>query len=432
MLEEILRRIKKWIPENFFKKLQPIYHYLMALAAAIVYRFPGRKIFVVMVTGTKGKTSTIELVNAILEEAGHKTAILSTLRFKIGKESEPNKRKMTVPGRFFVQKFLRKAVNDGCRYAVLEMTSEGARQFRHKFIPLDALVFTNLSPEHIESHGSYENYIGAKLSIGKALLRSSKKRKILVVNKDDKESERFMAINVPEKYPYSLEMARPLTLKEEGLAMTIDGKEISSPLSGEFNAYNILAAATFAKSQGVDISIIKMAIEKFGGIPGRVEKIELPASDPDVKKQDFRVIVDYAHTADSLEKVYEVFQSTRKICVLGSTGGGRDKWKRPEMGSIADRHCDHIILTDEDPYDENPEEIVSDIKKGIARPDCEVIMDRRAAIREALRHAKTGDTVIITGKGTDPYIMGADGLKTPWSDAAVAREELKKVLAERL
>lgn len=431
MLENILRRIKKIIPKNFFEKLQPVYHYLLSFFAAIVYRFPGRKIFVIMVTGTKGKTSTVELVNAVLEEAGYKTAILSTLRFKVGKESEPNRRKMTVPGRLFVQKFLRKAVNDDCRYAILEMTSEGARQFRHKFIPIDALIFTNLAPEHIESHGSYENYVEAKLKIAKALQNSPKKRKILVVNKDDKESGRFMSINVPEKYPYSLEMCQPLTLKEEGLIMNIDGREISSPLSGEFNAYNILAAADFAKSQNIDISIIKTALEKFSGIPGRMEKIELGENEPDKNKQDFKVIVDYAHTADSLEKVYEVFQNMRKICVLGSTGGGRDKWKRPEMGKIADSHCEHIILTDEDPYDENPEEIIADIKKGISRPDCEVIMDRRRAINEAIRHAKTGDVVIVTGKGTDPYIMGPDGSKIPWNDAEVAREELKKVLVER-
>ncbi len=431
MLEKILLRTKKFIPKGLFEKTRPVYHYLLALSAAIFYRFPGKRIFVVMVTGTKGKTSTVELVNAVLEEAGYKTAILSTLRFKVGKDSEPNLRKMTVPGRFFVQKFLRKAVNDNCRYAILEMTSEGARQFRHKFIPIDALIFTNLTPEHIESHGSYENYVEAKLSIGKALEGSPKKRRMLVANKDDKESGRFLAINVPEKYPYSIEMAKPLILKEEGLVMTFDGKEISSPLSGEFNAYNILAAATFAKSQGVDVNIIKMAVEKFNGIPGRVEKIELPQGDPGRAKQDFRVIVDYAHTADSLEKVYEVFQNARKICVLGATGGGRDKWKRPEMGGIADRHCDHIILTDEDPYDESPEEIVADVKKGISGPNCEIIMDRRVAISEAIGHARTGDVVVITGKGTDPFIMGPNGEKTPWSDASVAREELKKALSQK-
>lgn len=142
--------------------------------------------------------------------------------------------------------------------------------------------------------------------------------------------------------------------------------------------------------------------------------------------QDFDVIVDYAHTTDSLEKVYEVFQDSRKICVLGGTGGGRDSWKRPAMGAIASAHCDEIILTNEDPYDEDPEKIVSEILAGIEGGQAEVIMDRRLAIATALKKAEIGDAVIITGKGTDPYIMEASGRKTSWDDATVAREELAK------
>ena len=195
------------------------------------------------------------------------------------------------------------------------------------------------------------------------------------------------------------------------------GEKIHSKLSGEFNLYNILAAISFAETQNVDKNIIKRAVEKFSGIRGRMERIEAG--------QDFTVIVDYAHTPDSLEKVYQVFQGQKKICVLGGTGGGRDGWKRPVMGNIAGRYCDHIILTDEDPYDEDPQKIVDEIRAGIGGINCEIIMDRREAIREAFKHAKTGDAVIITGKGTDPYIMGAGGNKTEWDDADVAREELK-------
>ena len=158
MVERLLRFIKKFIPKPLFTFGQPFYHRLLALAAAIVYRFPSRHLTVVAVTGTKGKSSVVEIVNALLEEAGFKTAVLGTVRFKIGDESTPNKYKMTMPGRFFVQSFLRRAVDAGCTHAVIEMTSEGAKQFRHKFIELDALIFTNLTPEHIESHGSFENY----------------------------------------------------------------------------------------------------------------------------------------------------------------------------------------------------------------------------------------------------------------------------------
>lgn len=178
-LEMLLRFGKKIIPKKLFRMGQPIYHWLLAFAAALIYRFPSRKIFVLGIVGTKGKTSTVEIINAILEEAGYKTALSSSLRFKVGKSSEENRFKMTMPGRFFAQKFLRRAVGEKCQYAILELTSEGAAQYRHKFIQSDALIFTNLSPEHIESHGSFEKYRKAKLKFFKALEKSPKKTKLL-------------------------------------------------------------------------------------------------------------------------------------------------------------------------------------------------------------------------------------------------------------
>ncbi|HJN63003.1 MAG TPA: UDP-N-acetylmuramyl-tripeptide synthetase [Candidatus Paceibacterota bacterium] len=418
MLEKILRSIEKITPKKLYQFGQPFYHYTLSFLAAIIYRFPSKKIIVVAVTGTKGKTSTIEILNTFLEEKGYKTALGSTLRFKIGSESRRNMYKMTTPGRFAMQRFLRRAVNEKCQYAILEITSEAVIQFRHKFISYDALIFTNLSPEHIDRHGSYEKYVEAKLKIGKALEKSSKKRKILVVNKDEKESVKFLNLNIAEKYQFGLTELEPYEIKREGLEFTFDGEKIISYLSGEFNLYNISCAINFARTQNVGIGTIKNALEKFKGIKGRVEFVE--------EGQDFKVVVDYAHTPDSLEKLYDVFQTSKKICVLGNTGGGRDKWKRKDMAKIAERHCSHIILTDEDPYNEDPKRIVEDMAVHIERPIFEVVMDRREAIREAYNHAKTGDVVLITGKGTDPYIMGPNGTKQPWSDADVAREELKK------
>lgn len=419
MLSDILYHIKKLIPKSLFEKAQPVYHYLLSLAGVIIYRFPSRNIFVIAITGTKGKTSTAELVNAILEEAGFKTALLGTLRFKVGENSEMNKQKMTMPGRFFVQKFIRRAVKEKCDYIILESTSQGVLQFRHKFILMNALIFTNLSPEHIESHGSYENYVKAKLEIVKQLEKNKKERKILVVNIDDQEAPKFLNNNIKEQYKYSLKDAEPFVLKQSGLEMTFDKTNINSNLSGKFNIYNILAAATFAKTQSISTETIKKAVEKFKGIRGRVEKIE--------EGQDFTVVVDYAHTADSLEKLYEAFQNSKRICVLGNTGGGRDKWKREVMGAVADKYCSNIILTDEDPYDEDPQKIVEDMTEGIKNSEYEIIMNRREAIKKALSIAGTGDTVLITGKGTDPYIMGANNSKLPWDDATVVREELKKL-----
>jgi len=419
-MENFLFKIKKIIPTKLFKKLQPIYHYLLSLLGAIIYRFPSRKIFVIGITGTKGKTSTAELVSIILETAGYKTALAGTLRFKIGDKTENNKFKMTMPGRFFLQKFLRKAVREKCDFAILEITSEGTKQFRHKFTQLNSLIFTNLSPEHIESHGSYEKYREAKLKIVKTLEHSPKKRKTMVVNKDDKESHHFLKNKIKEQYQYSLTDAQPFELKKSGLSFTLDGQTINSCLSGEFNIYNILAAINFAKSQSIGTNTIKKAIENFKGIRGRVERIE--------EGQDFTVIIDYAHTADSLEKIYEAFPNSKRICVLGSTGGGRDQWKREVMGSIADKYCSKIILTNEDPYDENPKKIVEDMAKGIKKPIYEIIMDRKEAIQKALSSAKIGDTVLITGKGTDPYIMGPNNSKLDWDDATITKESIISLL----
>ncbi len=168
-LEKILNIGRKIIPKKLFKLAQPIYHYKLALLGAIIYRFPAKKLTVIGVTGTKGKTTTVELVNAILESARYKTALASTLRYKIGEKEWGNMFKMTLRGRFFTQRFLRQAVNSGCTHAIIEVSSEGVPQSRHRFLFLDALIFTNLAPEHIESHGSYEKYLEAKLSIAKEL-----------------------------------------------------------------------------------------------------------------------------------------------------------------------------------------------------------------------------------------------------------------------
>lgn len=433
-MEKIISVLKKIIPKNVFKTLQPIYHYKLALLGALLYGFPSRKIKVVAVTGTKGKSSVTEMVNAILEESRFKTALLNTIRFKVHNQNEKNLYKMSTPGRFFVQKFLRNAVSANCDYAILEMTSEAARQFRHKFIQFDALIFTNLSPEHIESHGSYEKYVEAKLSIGKALEKSLKQNRVIVVNADEKEAEKFLALNIPKKMTYSLSDVGPYNLENGKISFTFEGEKINPTLEGLFNIYNCLASATFAKSQGVSVQKIKEGLEKMSIIRGRVEHIK--------NDMGIKIIVDYAHTADSLEKLYKTFPNQKKICVLGNTGGGRDAWKRPEMGKVADTYCDKIILTNEDPYGEDPRAILADMEKGFSKHKPEIILDRREAIAEALRSAKRETlnptnvgsgarnqdvVVLITGKGTDPFIMGPNGTKLPWDDADVVREELKKI-----
>ncbi|MFA6158535.1 MAG: UDP-N-acetylmuramyl-tripeptide synthetase [Candidatus Paceibacterota bacterium] len=423
MLDSILHPIRKAVPAPVMNFFRPAYHLSMSFLGALWYRFPSRRIKIVAVTGTKGKTSVTEIVNAILEEAGFKTALSNTIRFKVGDESTDNLYKMSMPGRFFVQRFIARAAKAGCSYVTLEVTSQGAILGRHRFIDFDALIYTNIAPEHIEAHGSFENYVNAKLSIADAVVRSRKRETIIVANADDAHAAKFLGRNFTEKHPYSLADAMPYNIFKHGFDMTVRHKLIKSHLSGEFNIYNELAAITFAETQGVDIEICRLALEKFTGIRGRVEKIDAG--------QDFDVIVDYAHTPDSLQKLYDVFQKSRRICVLGNTGGGRDVWKRDEMAQIAARSCDEIILTNEDPYDDDPRKIVDDMAQAMPSAHPHVIMDRRAAIAHAISLAKTGDAVLITGKGTDPYIMGANNSKIPWSDAVVAREEIESSIASK-
>lgn len=381
--------IKKFIPPF----LLDWYHLLLPFLGAILYRFPTRKLKVIGVTGTNGKSTVVTLTAKILEEAGFKVASLSSIKFKIGEREWGNFLKMTMPGRFKLQKFLRQAVDSGCKFAVLEVTSEGIKQHRHRFIDFDAAVFTNLTPEHIESHGSFEKYRQAK---GKLFQMT---KKVHIINLDDKNAEYFLQFPAQKIYTYGWERG-DINTKNTPLKLR---------LIGDFNIYNALAAICAGLSQGVDLETCKRAVEKVEDIPGRMEV---------VIKEPFKVIIDYAHTPDALEKVYQAI-SGRKICVLGAAGGGRDKWKRPELGKIAAQYCDEVILTNEDPYDEPPEKILEDIAKGA--PTAQRILDRQEATRKALSLAKPGDTVIITGKGCEPWMCVEGGKKIPWDDREVVR-----------
>lgn len=411
-LETILRTIKKLIPTRIFTFFQPAYHYALALFGAILYRFPGHSLHVTAVTGTKGKTTVTELLGAIFTEAGYSVATSSTLRFTIAGKEERNMYKMSLPGRFFLQRFLRRAKDAGCTHVIVEMTSEAAKQHRHRFVFPDGLVFTNITPEHIESHGSFENYLDAKLSLGRAVARSGKRHTVIVANSDDAHGKDFLALPATRTFPFSFDNAPDARVESDSITLRVGERDVVIQFSGRFNLANILAAITYARAWGITDETIAHALTHFGGVRGRMEMID--------EGQDFEVIVDYAHTPESLEAAYSA-RSARKICVLGGTGGGRDREKRSRMGAVADAHCSHIILTDEDPYDEDPMQIVEDVKEGISSKPVDIIMDRREAIAHACNIAQEGDTVYITGKGTDPYIVGPDGKKTPWDDASVVR-----------
>ncbi len=417
-------RLKRLIPKPLLELIRPPYHLALSYLADLWYKHPSHQITVIGVTGTKGKSTVTELIARILETEGYTVASLSTIQFKIAGESKRNLYKMTMPGRFFVQRFLRQAVTAGCTHAVIEMTSEGAKQFRHRYIELDALIFTNLTPEHIESHGSFQNYKEAKLSIARRVATSQKRPRFIVANADDEHGADFLDFKVEYKLPYSLKDISLYSLHKDGVSLVFGDTTIRVPMIGLFNVYNILAAITFTRALGISLLTIDKALRDLPPIAGRVEQFTTPRD----AQKPLTVVVDYAHTPDSLEKLYQAFPNVPKVCVLGNTGGGRDTWKRPEMGAIAEKYCEHIILTNEDPYDEDPRDIVEAMQKGISSSEkVSVVMDRRLAIRTALNLAPAHGYVIVSGKGTDPFIMGPHGTKTPWSDAQVVQDELIKL-----
>lgn len=383
------------------------YHFVLSFLGALIYRFPSKNIKVIGVTGTKGKTSVVELVSRILEEAGYTTALIDSINFKIKDKQWKNDLKMTMPGRFKIQRFLRKAKD--CDYAVLEVTSEGILQYRHRFIDFNTAVFTNLSPEHIERHGSFEKYRQAKAELFK------KCKNIHIINKDDDNADYFLEIFSKKKITYSINNQSDNKAELTDNGFQLNNVQFNLKLIGKFNIYNSLAAISIALSQGIDLQTCKKALEKVKGIPGRMEI---------VIKEPFKVVVDYAHTPDSLEKVYNILKGKRMICVLGSCGGGRDKWRRPKMGQIAQRYCDEIIITNEDPYDEDPMEIIEQIAKGIK---ARKILDRRQAIKQALQLAESNDIVVITGKGSEIWMCVEKGKKIPWSDVQIVREEYERL-----
>jgi UDP-N-acetylmuramoyl-L-alanyl-D-glutamate--2,6-diaminopimelate ligase len=416
-ISTIVSILKRILPSWLIRPILPLYHRIIGWFFAFAYGFPAKRMTVIGVTGTKGKSSVCDMLYTVLLHAGYPVAVAGTIRFAIKENSEPNKFKMTMQGRGFLQDFLSRARKQGCTHAVVEITSEGVRERRHKYLSLNALVFTNLQKEHIESHGSFENYAAAKRKIGDELAASSKRPRAIIPNADDTEGRRYLNLPVEQKLPFSYADASDINLEPGRASFTYEGVRFTVQLPGSFSVMNSLAVIKAAQFAGVSLPKIAEALAALERIPGRTERIE--------EGQPFAAIVDYAHTPDSLSALYAAYPG-RKICVLGNTGGGRDTWKRPEMGGIADRECAEVILTDEDPYDEEPMKIVEDMAAAMERVP-KIIMDRREAIAAALKLAQPGDSVLITGKGTDPYIMRANGEREVWSDAEVVREELKKL-----
>lgn len=430
--------MKKLVP----KRLILLYHYLVAILATIIYGFPSRKMIIIGVTGTKGKTSAINFIWSTLTAGGVKTGIISTANIRIGEQEFLNKYHMTMPGRFVIQKLMREMVRSGCTYCVVETTSEGLKQYRHVGIYYDIGVFTNLSPEHLQSHGgSFEQYKKMKgkmfnaLSSHQKTIHGKRVEKVIIANRDSEHADYFLSFPADKKITFGINQsadykAEQVSESESGVQFELDRTKFNLSILGVFNVYNALPAIIIAHLAGINDSTISRGLQTLSVIPGRMEKIEAG--------QNFTVIVDYAHERESitgiLQTAIHMKSKTAKIIILlGAEGGGRDKAKRPIMGELSAKMADYLIVTNVDPYEDDPKEILEDIAKpaeafGKVRDrDLFVIEDRRAGIKKALELAHLDDIVLITGKGAEQSIV-IGGISTPWDDRVVVREELKSII----
>ncbi len=468
----MLSLIKKLIPKKIFKALSPAYHFLLSFAAALVYRFPSRKLIVIGVTGTAGKTSSSYLIAKMLTGAGYKTGLTSTAIISDGDREWLNDKKMTMPGRFFIQKLLAKMRDNGCSYAVVETTSEGIKQFRHRFINYDVLLFTGLYPEHIESHGSFEKYKQAKGKLFSHLKKCKTKYidenhrvkrpeselkkldlkrvlKTIIVNADDENASYFLNFwseakiacsfdngfnqegllsEIKSEYStkdFSFVFGDNINAGAQGTSFHVGEEKISLNLLGDFNAKNALNAYAIGLNQGLDHDKIKDGLESVHNLAGKLEMINVG--------QDFKAIVDYSFEPKALEKLYQVLDlipHNRLIHLLGSAGGGRDKSRRPILGRLAAEKADFVVITNEDPYNEDPGTIINEVAAGAEMVGKEInkdlfkILDRREAIKKALELAEKDDIVLFTGKGAEQSICLENGQKMPWDEREVVKEEI--------
>lgn len=388
-----------------WQKIKNKYHLLIAVIANIIYFFPGKKIKVIGITGTDGKTTTVNLIYHILKTAGFKTSMVSSLGAIINGKNHDIGFHVTTPSSLLLQKLLRKAVDGACEYFVLEVTSHALDQNRVYGIPFELGILTNVTNEHLDYHKTYRNYLKTKVK----LLTNSR---ICLVNKDDKSFSFLPEKNNKKYITYGLSKASDYN------PQNFDIKNLN--LVGEFNQYNVLAAVSACKTLGLKDEIIKKALKTFYPPIGRVDF---------VYEKDFKVMIDFAHTPNSFEKILTFIRPTvkgRLIHVFGSAGE-RDAIKRPILGEISSKYSDVIVLTAEDPRKENIENIIAEIKRGIKNNKCEVIeiADRKKAIEEAIRIAKKGDLVLITGKAQEASINYGKG-EEPWNEFEITKQALKK------
>jgi UDP-N-acetylmuramoyl-L-alanyl-D-glutamate--2,6-diaminopimelate ligase len=411
----------------------------LASAAAWWNGDPSDELLTVGVTGTNGKTTTSFLAAAGLAGAGFGTGLVGTIGIRVGGSFVPNEEPNTTPGALELQRILRRMLDAGEQAVVIETSSHGLAADRVASIDYDAAVFTNLSHEHLDFHGTFEAYRDAKLSLFERLPERAKGGRpgLGVVNADDPHASAFLdatrgARALPISYGTSPKAdVRLLSLKSKvsraRLNVQVGGamRQLDLRLPGRFNAHNALAVLALAQGWDLDLDAVSAALEAVAGVPGRMERIDAG--------QPFMVVVDYAHTSASLDAVLRELQPLaakgRGVISVFGASGERDVGKRPLMGEAAAKRSRLVIVTEDDSRREDPTGIFEAIVEGAESAgkrrgdDLLVIADRRAAIAEAFRRAEPGDIVLIAGKGHETWNIGPNGPE-PWSDRATAEEQL--------
>lgn len=439
--------VKTWLKKIIPARAIAAYHWTLAHLANYWFGRPSEQLVVIGITGTTGKSTVCAMLAKILEAAGHTVGLASTISFKIGRVVRLNDTKMTMVGRFELQRLLAQMVTGGCQYAIIETTSLGIVQFRHVGIRYDTAALTNLYPEHLDAHGGFIQYQAAKRQLFGHVERRPPKRiaskdipRALVVNLDVPQAPEFLAFQVDRTIGFTTRSSSDITgvLELRGdiirdgarIGVRIGHEQLWLQLPGEHNAENALAAAAIARVHGIGWDAIRAGLFQLAALPGRIERI--------ASGQPFIVIVDYAFEPVAMDKLYAVAKTMprgRVIQVLGTTGGGRDRDRGAVLGRMAGEFADVVVATDEDPYDDDPRALALRVVAGAQAAgktlgrDLVLEMDRRLAIRYAVRAATPGDLVLVTGKGCEQAMVVANGKKIPWDDRAVVREELAALVA---
>jgi UDP-N-acetylmuramoyl-L-alanyl-D-glutamate--2,6-diaminopimelate ligase len=410
----------------------------MADLSAKFFNFPARKLKLAGVTGTNGKTTTTFLIKHICEKAGLRCGLLGTVRYEIGERVLPAAR--TTPESLDLQELLAQIRDAGCRAAAMEVSSHALAQERTRGLDWEVAVFTNLTQDHLDYHGTMENYFAAKAKLFEQLGQQEKKKKpIAVINVDDRYGQKLIekidrfatgrirgggkvsvvTFGTGLKADFRVSNYR---MEFGGTSYQLDarGKSylVRVPLIGRFNVVNSVAALAAANALGIGLREAVLSLGKSPQVPGRLEMV--PA------KRQFQVFVDYAHTPDALLNVIKTLRELepRRLIVVFGCGGNRDREKRPLMGQVVDQNADCAIITSDNPRKEDPDKIIADVEKGFRGNHFEKITDRAAAIARAVEIAQPRDIVLIAGKGHENYQEFADHT-VPFEDIQVARRAIE-------